>query len=110
MNTFKTTIEWNEDTGEEREIEVTYRYYRGCHGARDSLGGVRGAGPALEPDEPPSVEILNVMMHSPTPLEPNHLEDLADTMSDKLREWLEEKCFEDQQDGYEENQRERHEI
>lgn len=39
------------------EVEVTYQFHRGSHGARDSIAGIRGAGPPLEPDEPASVEI-----------------------------------------------------
>jgi len=53
--TFTTTIT--------REIEVTveYTFHKGSKGARDSINGVRGAGPPLEPDEPDSVEILAVV-------------------------------------------------
>ena len=50
-----------DDVTEEIEVKVTYSYSRGCKGARDSLCGVRGAGPALEPDEPASVEIVSVL-------------------------------------------------
>jgi hypothetical protein len=42
------------------EVLVTYTYDKGSKGCRDSLGGVRGAGPPLEPDEPPSIEIESV--------------------------------------------------
>lgn len=57
MSTFSSYV-----TDGEREIPVvvTYEYHPGCRGARDSLGGVRGAGPPLEPDEPPQVEITSV--------------------------------------------------
>jgi hypothetical protein len=44
--------EWNEE-----KVFVYYTYNRGCRGARDSLCGVRGGGPALEPDETAGVEI-----------------------------------------------------
>jgi hypothetical protein len=57
MNTIVTTIEVD---GEPREVEVEYDFYRARAGARDSLGGVRGAGPPLEPDEPAHVEIRSV--------------------------------------------------
>lgn len=43
------------------DIEVTYKYYKGSRGSRDSLGGKRGAGPQLEPDDPPEVEILSIV-------------------------------------------------
>lgn len=110
MNKFTTTIEWNQDTGEERDVEVTYQYYRGCRGARDSLCGVRGAGPPLEPDEPPSVEIQSVMMHSPTAHDREAREDVQKSLSKSQLEWLEEKCFEDVNDRWEQQEIERHEI
>jgi hypothetical protein len=52
--TYETTIERDD---KEIKIEVEYSAYKGCRGARDSLGGKAGAGPQLEPDEPPSIEI-----------------------------------------------------
>jgi len=51
---YETTIDRDD---KEIKLEIIYNVYRGCRGARDSLGGKRGAGPALEPDEPPSIEI-----------------------------------------------------
>ena len=44
----------------EEPITVEYKYQKGCRGARDSCGGIRGAGPPLEPDDPPEIEIVNV--------------------------------------------------
>ena len=41
-------------------VEVTGTYVPPSRGARDSLGGIAGAGPALEPDEPPDFEIDTV--------------------------------------------------
>ena len=43
------------------EIEIQYYYHKSYRGARDSLGGKRGAGPPLEPDEPSYVEIEEVI-------------------------------------------------
>ena len=40
----------------EIEVEVKFAYHPACRGKRDSLGGKRGAGPALEPDEPATLE------------------------------------------------------
>lgn len=40
------------------ELEVEFNYFPGCRGQRDSCCGVAGAGPALEPDEPPMAEVL----------------------------------------------------
>lgn len=44
----------------ELELEVDYTYHRASRGARDSLGGRSGFGPALEPDEDAFVEINSV--------------------------------------------------
>lgn len=41
----------------ELELEVQYTAFPASKGARDSLCGVRDAGPQLEPDEPAHVEI-----------------------------------------------------
>jgi hypothetical protein len=55
---YETTIERDD---QEIKLEVEYSAYKGCKGARDSLGGKAGAGPPLEPDEPPSIEIESVI-------------------------------------------------
>jgi hypothetical protein len=47
------------DRETEHEINVEFEYRRAYRGARDSLGGVRGAGPPLEPDEPASMEFVS---------------------------------------------------
>ena len=41
----------------ELPLEVQYTAFPASKGARDSLCGVRNAGPPLEPDEPAHVEI-----------------------------------------------------
>jgi hypothetical protein len=46
--------------GERVAVTVSYTYHRGCRGQRDSLGGVRGAGPPLDPDEPASIDIESI--------------------------------------------------
>lgn len=46
--------------GVECDVEVRYSFTPASRGARDSIGGVRGAGPALQPDEPACVEIERV--------------------------------------------------
>jgi len=51
------------------ELEVEYRYYKGYHGAHDSFGGKAGAGPALEPDEPPEIELVEVLHKNESILE-----------------------------------------
>ena len=97
--TFTTTLERDrrvreDDVTDEISVEVTYDYSRGCRGARDSLGGVRGAGPPLEPDEPPSVEIISVMDADGNDYD----------LTNNERERIEEECFQDHQDGYEADQ------
>ena len=39
-------------------VECEFEYHRAYKGARDSISGVRGAGPALEPDEPAHFELI----------------------------------------------------
>jgi hypothetical protein len=58
MNVTITVERENQLTGEitEHEVEVEFAYHRAYRGQRDSLCGVRGAGPALEPDEPANCE------------------------------------------------------
>lgn len=50
-----------DDTEHDIEISVELTYYPAIRGARDSLMGVRGAGPPLEPDEPATFEITSVV-------------------------------------------------
>ena len=59
MKTHETTILRCDDNGNEVEIPVLVYYteFAGSLGRRDSLLGVLGAGPQLEPDEPPYVEV-----------------------------------------------------
>ena len=57
---FTVTREDAEGNEVEKELEIEFTYHRAYRGARDSLGGVRGGGPPLEPDEPASVEIESV--------------------------------------------------
>ena len=57
MSEYETTVERD---GEEIPVTVEYTYHRATRGARDSLCGIRGAGPPLEPDEPAWAEIDKV--------------------------------------------------
>ena len=52
------TIEREPEEGQflEIEVECRFEYHAACRGARDSCGGVLGAGPQLEPDEPAMLE------------------------------------------------------
>ena len=108
MSSFTTTIEWNTETGEERDVTVSYTYHRAYRGARDSCGGVRGAGPPLEPDEPENVEIESVLMHLPTATNRNAVEDVLDQLSKSQIGWLEDKCFADVRESYEQAIIDRH--
>lgn len=46
--------------GVEIEVAIEYDYIPASRGSRDSCCGVRGAGAALEPDEPATAEITSV--------------------------------------------------
>jgi len=46
----------------EVEVEVKFDFTPACRGARDSCGGVRGAGPPLEPDTPESWEFVKATL------------------------------------------------
>jgi hypothetical protein len=104
--TFTTTL-----TREDKDVTVSveYEYTPGCRGTRDSLGGVAGAGPALEPDEGPEVEILSAEMDDGNALELTEyeissLEELAmENVCLQIAERLEEKAerkAEQQRDDY----------
>lgn len=41
----------------ETDVEIELTYFPATRGARDSFGGIRGAGPPLEPDEPATFEV-----------------------------------------------------
>src|SRR5688572_28893482 len=45
----------------DQNLKVEWSLYPGCRGARDSCGGVAGAGPALEPDEPAELEFIKAV-------------------------------------------------
>lgn len=77
----------------EIEAEIQYRYVPGRRGSRDSLGGVRGAGPPLEPDDPAECEVTGAMVSSP--LGTNHIYGL---LSDDQLSALADACLEDHQD------------
>lgn len=51
-------------TGDDLDVpvEVEVSIIPGSRGSRDSLGGRRGAGPALEPDEPTTAEVVDVQV------------------------------------------------
>ena len=70
----------------EVEATVDYTYHRACKGARDSCGGVRGAGPALEPDEPAHVEINSITVEGG---------DVQDELPKTTIEAIELECLED---------------
>ncbi len=69
----------------EVDVEIVYGFHRPSRGARDSLGGIRGAGPQLEPDDPGGCEIESTSI------------DLSDAEMEKA----EEACSLDQEERYE---------
>lgn len=72
-----------------RTLVVRARFDPGCRGARDSLGGKRGAGPPLEPDEPDSIEILSVEREGKA------------IDFESMREELEDRAFEELEPAFE---------
>ena len=80
MSTLTTTLTRGDES---IEVEVEYSFSKGRRGARDSLGGVHGAGPPLEPDDPPKIEIRSVKVI-----------DLTDDENERLTEL----CMEDAAD------------
>ncbi len=53
------TTEFNITRGDEAiAVSVEWKYYPPHRGMRDSLCGKAGAGPQLEPDDPPELEFL----------------------------------------------------
>ena len=81
------------------EVVVHFEHYPGCRGARDSLGGKRGAGPPLEPDEDPTIEIEQVMLakFGNGPLAVDVLEDLDPSQLDNITQQCWEHLIEMQQ-------------
>ena len=80
------TIEWNKETGEERELVVEYTYYAGTNFPIHSA--------SLEPNDPEEIELLSAKMHSPTAHDREHIEDVLDDLSDKDKESIMEKIRE----------------
>jgi len=71
----------------EVNVEVEYTAHRAHRGARDSLGGKRGAGPPLEPDEPAGIEIESVtdtVSGADVELTDTELDRITDEISEKL--------------------------
>lgn len=99
MSTLQTTIEWEsrinaEDTEVmERSVVVEYSVSPGSRGRRGSCGE------PLEPDEPPSVELLKVLLSSPTAPDRNATEDILDELTTAQRDRLEGLCMENESEG-----------
>lgn len=89
MTTLQTTISID---GVETDVTVRYTYHKASRGARDSLGGVAGAGPALEPDEPADVEIEDVKTKCGL--------DVLDCLSDCELDEVQEKCLEQETERF----------
>jgi hypothetical protein len=88
----KFTTFYCDENDEEIDVDVYYTFYMGCRGARDSLGGVRGAGPPLEPDDEPEIEI-NKIINTKTKEEVE--------LTDRDTDLLLEKCWEHLNNSYE---------
>ena len=70
------------------DVEIDYTFHAEHKGARDSIGGVRNAGPPLEPDEPAYIEITSAKDASGVEWELTDQEqkDIEDEISEKLSE------------------------
>lgn len=76
-------------------IEVDYDFIRASKGARDSLGGVRGAGPPLEPDEPAHCELTEARAWTDPKAGPDDPGvNIWTLLTKDQREALEEACLE----------------
>ncbi len=91
--TYKTTVLRGKDIDIEIDIEIEYSISAGCRGARDSLCGIRGAGPALEPDEDPEVEIESVIE-----IETGNEFELTDKEVEEITQKIWNKAADDAQD------------
>ena len=83
IHTQTVTITVERD-GLEHDVQVEFEYHRAHRGARDSLGGVRGAGPPLEQDEPEELEFVGAT-----------LDGVAFELTDGERERVEQKAWDE---------------
>ena len=74
-------------------IEITFTYHRLRRGHRDSLCGIRGAGPPLEPDEPAHLEIEGA-----TDLDTGNDITLTTAETDQITDEIMEKLHENEND------------
>ncbi len=79
-------------TSEDTQLTCTWEYYPGCRGQRDSLGGKAGAGPPLEPDEPPTLELVSATDEN------GHAIELSPADEEKAREQAWEQMADREQD------------
>ena len=79
-----------DDQDVEHDVEVTFNYYAGRKGTRDSLGGKQGAGPPLEPDDEPEIEIVKIIDQK-TKQETELDEDVMDRLVDECWELVYER-------------------
>jgi hypothetical protein len=68
------------------DLEVEYTAIPPSRGTRDSLGGVRGAGPPLEPDEEGYIEVDAVYLdgHDVTAEWEDSMDEIVDAILEKL--------------------------
>ncbi|SRR6266436_1297293 len=109
MSLLQTTIEWpfqvNGETDScEREITVEYTFTRAYRGRRDAYGQ------PMEPDDPPQIELVKVLLPSPGPVDRKATEDILEDLLELQRQRLEIQCLEDVAEQYEREQEERNEY
>jgi len=87
-------IEWNKETGEERELLVTFNYYAGTHFPIDSA--------SLEPNDPPEIEILSATMNQPRFADDVNMVDVWDDLNEKDQQKIIDYIYEyDEEDNRE---------
>ena len=73
------------------ELEIEYTYHPPYKGARDSLAGIPGAGPPLEPDEEEYFEFARISHKG---------EDITDLISESALDKIEEQLWGDSDDYF----------
>lgn len=67
------------------ELDIYFIHDKGYRGTRDSLNGIAGAGPPLEPDEPEEI-IIEMITHKGEDI----LDLISNSMLEKIQHTLEE--------------------
>lgn len=73
-----------------KHYDIFFTLYPPTRGSRDSLGGIRGAGPPLEPDDPAEIEITRIYdqlkNEDVDPCELSNIDELQQACYDHIQE------------------------